>query len=70
MADKAKDNLLVLTDILVDGKHTPAGAIIPKTTMAKTDWQNLAFAFDPARVQETNEDVRSGAPVVKLPGVK
>ncbi len=53
--DKRKDNLRVLVDILVQGHHVPAGAVIPKAAMSKADWQNLAFAFDPPRVVETSD---------------
>ena len=81
--DKRKDNLRVLEGILVQGQHVPVGSVIPKSAMSKTDWQNLAFSFDPPRVVETDEAERFGplvddedAPTAasmtagKLPGVK
>lgn len=78
---KTKPNLLIMTDILVQGQHVPTGSVIPKSAMAKSDWQNLAFSFDPPRVVETDEYERFGpevddepaadtATAGKLPGVK
>ena len=84
--DRKKENLLVLENILVQGQHVPVGSVIPKSTMSKTDWQNLAFSFDPPRVVETDDNERYGplvsetvsdaqidamtATAGKLPGVK
>lgn len=60
---KTKPNLLIMTDILVQGQHVPTGSVIPKSAMAKSDWQNLAFSFDPPRVVETDEGERFGPEV-------
>lgn len=83
---KTKPNLLIMTSILVQGQHVPTGSVIPKSAMAKSDWQNLAFSFDPPRVVETDDNERYGplvsetvsdaqidamtATAGKLPGVK
>ena len=75
MSDKVKNNLRVLVDILINGEHVATGTVVSKDDFKnKGDWQNLVFAFDPPRMEETSDAV--GAPEAipaattkaKLPG--
>lgn len=64
-----KPNLKALTTIAVNGEHLNIGDVIPKTDIpVKGDWQNLVFAFDPPRMEETDEPV--GKVKAAMPGAK
>lgn len=52
----AEKNLKVLVPILINGAHFNVGDVVAKSDFAdKADWQNLAYAFDPPRLEETDE---------------
>lgn len=68
----AEKNLKVLVPILINGEHNAVGDVVAKSDFKdKGDWQNLAFAFDPPRLEETDEPVgKATAAPVTMPGAK
>lgn len=68
--DKAKKNIKVLKAFRIKGRPTVVGEVIAKETFAKKgEWQNLCN-MNPAKAEETSDDVGvpKAAKAAGLPG--